>query len=337
MPKNYSLLELIKQLGDNKIASITTLFVAIVGCVATIIAAIITGFFGYLGDSISADTPNSTTQTVESSAPGTNITSAPTDTPYSVVIPTQTQLIQAINTPVSELVLLPTDTPAAEIDSVNWSGIITYSLFTPCAYHIIPSDLHSGNDQVAWIQDNFQYLLDNQDAYLYSVYPVSSGTFSVFIDITHIPNEQYWVKLDNDLSVMVSYLQEVKQDVAIYRQVGCGGGGFIRYFTDVNLQSDHPEYIEIITTSDADFFTLEPGETETFNLTFKCQAPGIYRLRISVPISYMDAKGTLDITDIGGIVCPESVSAYDVDGYDENWIVISSASYYWNGSEYIQK
>jgi hypothetical protein len=265
----------------------------------------------------------------------------------STVIPTapQSDIFSTIESPTiqaeiifpTEAVLLPTGMPEVETEEINWTRIITYFIETPCGYFVLPSNLVNEENPASWIQDNFSYLLDNQESYLFSADPGLSGTFSLVLNLTNITNEQFWVNIDNDLPVKVHYADELQQDASTYRQGGCGGGGFIRYFSVVPLKSDFIEYDILSSSTDADYFTLEPGESEMFSLSFTCQSPGIYGLKISIPITYKQTDGIIDIPIINGVVCPERISTYEVDSLGEGWFVYDSAVYYWDGSEYIKE
>lgn len=117
---------------------------------------------------------------------------------------------------------------------------------------------------------------------------------------------------------------------------GCGAGGYKRFFSPVPLNIDYPEYNVLSTSTDADFFTLQPGEFEVFVLNINCSAPGLYALEVHIPIKFQGKDEIVMYTDSPGFNCPNTLNYNYVDynSSTEQLTIYNVEQYKWTGTSY---
>lgn len=173
---------------------------------------------------------------------------------------------------------------------------------------------------------------------MYAPYLISqsqNNRIEIFLRITSIVDTSDWVTLSREASITVTRLDDAPDDSAIIENAQCGGGEFFRYFSPVPLRADFDKYESDTSTSDYDYFTLQPGEPEIFIFALTCEAPGIYRVDMNLPYTYQDEDERIVFTDISGVVCPDDATFYTTGMIPEvETVILDIATFTWSGSEY---
>lgn len=277
----------------------TAIVVAIIGCAGTFITAL----FGYLAIKAQTEIPIKITQTAV--ALQEYLTSnAPTET---AIPPTS---------------IIPTETPR-----VAWDTILKSStgFSSPCGTKVIP-------ESVSMNPNNLQASLANfNDSFSKDVGRDWNSAIetNLFLDLESY-SQLNWVKVENRFSLNIFVESEVPDNLNIVEISGCGGG-YVRYLQDVTLtnQNNLKQYTVSLTYPDVDFFTLKPGEFETFFIPLECKAPGIYSFNIVISSEYTDQSGDFTIVPLTKMYCPYSFNKYESGNNLEY-----AGKFEWNGNEY---
>ncbi|MBC8553391.1 MAG: hypothetical protein H8D23_27550 [Candidatus Brocadiales bacterium] len=133
-----------------------------------------------------------------------------------------------------------------------------------------------------------------------------------FIDMTITsvaPNE--WVRISNKVVVKITDHTPLQlEDVYL---PSCGGQGKTREFSVVVWNSLSTEFDGI--NRDVDFYTLQPGEFEVFNVEIGASEPGIYGLVLGVEYQYQGKTSILWSADKFYLYTPEEYRGWTY--YDE--------------------
>lgn len=247
-----------------------TLIVAILGCAGTVVTALITGYFAYLNTRTQIDRPVAFTQTAASQP-----TTAPQPTQQAIVF--------------------------------DWKSVLSIDPDTTCPAVYTPDYLFAGTDKFSWVKDNLWGLYEN-DQLMYApngfIQDNLAGGISLYLTITASPNNLDWIRLANKLTITVRHISDVPAVSEIMQFSGCGAGGTYRTFSSVPLNLDYPEYNVLSASTDADFFTLQPGEIEVFQFGFQCNSPGLYSVEVHIPITFQGRDEIVVYKDFPGFNCP---------------------------------
>lgn len=289
---------------DKKDFPVIPIIIAIIGCCGTVVAALVTGIFGYLTTRTQIDRPVIFTQTAES---------IPTALPTNTKVSTPTEA------------------------SFDWESILKIEHQSSCPSALYyPDYSFTDSDKAQWFQDNGISYLRGHDLMYSPLLKTGPEIYAILI-ITNISDEQDWIYLEKELTISITNSGAAPDDSHILYLEGCGGAGEIRKFSQVSLRSDFDKYDSTAISTGADFYTLEPGEFEIFEMHFTCQSPGFYRVQFNLPISYKDEEGLIPYSGIAGFLCPENARYYvgellslDVPGVPIHDIL----DYEWTGSDY---
>jgi hypothetical protein len=146
------------------------------------------------------------------------------------------------------------------------------------------------------------------------------------LKITHIDPDGNTINIDNTAYVVIDVYEPLDHiDIANFSDgsgwfIGadiCGGGAVANIF-DITLLQNTSE-VEV-DTKEYDYFTLQPGEVEYFDMKIACGEPGFYSFHIEMSLSYFDNEKRVNISPDIKMYCPK---AYD------RWVFtnISSADY----------
>ena len=159
--------------------------------------------------------------------------------------------------------------------------------------------------------------------------------FWVSLRVTNVAN-QGWIELSNNMTVTI--LTEDINDSNIYAiQHGqCGMSGVKREFSPVNLNSEYKKYETNIKNLDADYFSLQPGEFEYFDLGLQCDAPGKYKPHISIPFMYEGNRAMIEVDLEVTYVCPfqYSVTRSDDANNDNGFQLGEEIEYIFTNGDY---
>jgi hypothetical protein len=144
--------------------------------------------------------------------------------------------------------------------------------------------------------------------------------------------DQNWIEIDKSLDVAVVTNSSIPQHVDVIELSGCGGTREIRDFPGTDLRTDLSSFTQKSTFPGADFFTLQPGEFEKFNVPFVCDAPGHYIISVHANYTYKGENGTIDFPEFDAL-CPESFTIYNTDG---SGYLFGVENYTWENGEYRQ-
>jgi hypothetical protein len=147
------------------------------------------------------------------------------------------------------------------------------------------------------------------------------------VTFTSLPQNANWVKLSNSIDVIVKVNRDMPEHLhALLLAWGCGGGGSTRSFSNISLSDNNETYRQKSTTSEFDFFTLQPGEFEVFSLPFDCEATGIYSIVFELPYTLLDGSGIVTFQWDRLIICPKSYTSW---AFEEKTFIFAD-KYIWD-------
>ena len=146
-----------------------------------------------------------------------------------------------------------------------------------------------------------------------------------------------WVKINNRLGVNFDLmLQDIEEHVNLVAMVpdGCGGGEN-KLFSPTTLKPEFELINQFISSSQYDFFSLQPGESDVFRIDYICASPGIYHASISLLLESSIGSENQEITGFPKMMCPKSYHAWRAFLGDSPLEDIGE--YHWDGNNYVQQ
>jgi hypothetical protein len=291
----------------------TKTVVALISVIGTISVALITAVFSFMSTKAQVELPISATQTAEF-----RLT---TLTPTSYVPSTQTPVVT---------------------DNADWQNYLEIEKNIQCNdIVVLPQGLdYLASDIPEKISQAIIQGYANQSIYSWDKIPEADKDMynaqraSITIDINNIASED-WVEVTKSLTVSIGTEKEIPKKInAVRIGGGCGASGDIREFPPLNLATNFEQYTDKTIYPEFDFFKLEKGEFERFQIPFTCQAPGYYQLAINIPFNIRNKASEMQTN--ANVICPNEISLwfYDLMG---NRVIGTSESYFWNGNSYSSK
>lgn len=145
-------------------------------------------------------------------------------------------------------------------------------------------------------------------AALWAVSADQAGSIELPLKIQHILRNAEWIELDNTFQIIVHVNQSLPEHTNILQFCGEGIGKIQTTSELVFLKTDELEYTSEVTFPEGDYYKLEPGEFELFNITFQCTAPGSYSILIQVPYIYAEQSGNLEFSE--NITCAQTATIW---------------------------
>jgi hypothetical protein len=199
---------------------------------------------------------------------------------------------------------------------------------------VLPGYIHPDKDPVQALEQ-IRQALDTQDYRQWQEVPTSVklDEFTMEARIASISQDIEHLLLSNTASVEVK-TQAVPDHLDVFTAgQGCGAGLEKRFFPPIELNSNFTKYTDSVTYTKYDSFTLGPGEIEIFVFDFLCKQPGIYELKLTIPLTHKDKHYSVLIQSRYGYVCPKSYTSWTFE-YSKEGNYFSSKNYAWNGEIY---
>jgi hypothetical protein len=279
---------------------IGTIVVALITCISTVLAAFITGFFGYLKD-----------KPVEPIA---------TASAFPTFIP-------AVVTPTEELIHWQ-DLLSIYRDSSCFANYVPESMFGG------QDKISWLRENYA------PYYHNESLMYAPFIYGGDVNDFvAIYYSITNTNSDNNWIQISKKITVSVEYVDEAPSnaDVTIPAS-GCGAGANYIDFPNTPLKNDFPQYsVNIEAQDNAQYYKLAPGEFEIFVLGFKCQQPGIYAIAVNLPVVYLGSSGNVIYSSTPEIVCPTIATVYPWDLRIDESVEFAEGpaqEFKWTGTKY---
>lgn len=316
---------------DNKKLE-TSVIVAIIGVVGTIIATLISAYFNSKSQVTLISMQLTQTQ-LASIATETHISRTPTITNTFVVQETETMTPTIVK---------------------NSSTVVEYDLLSsyclsPHAQIIPESKGWDGNKKIP--SEVFENLLNSdspkQIAPIWYNEPYEEFTLEFAIHNV----SANWLKLENKVKFRVTPLQiEIPEQIHAFDfYQGCGGFQN-KPFTDtvITLQTGIDEYEQSVSSPEYDFFTLQPDEYDQYYFSFLCSKPGVYQVSFQHNIEYQSKSNNVIQNDLPLIYCPKKMYlwAINIDGdlwTEKSYYKVLENSiqqvqvYLWNGVNYVEQ
>lgn len=258
-----------------------------------------------------------------------------------------TETVTPSNTPEPSatftLAPIPSFTQASvSSDNSEWKNYLEIEPNIQCNdIVVLPQGLdYSSSDIPEKIAQAISQGYADQSVYLWNKIPevdkdmYNAQRASTTIDINNIASDD-WIEVSKSLTVSIRAEKEIPEKInAVRIGGGCGASGDIRDFPTLNLDTKFEQYTDKTVYPEFDFFKLEKGEFERFQIPFTCQATGYYHLAINIPFHVRSKAGEMQTT--ADVICPNEISLwlYDMLG---NKVIGTSGSYFWNGSSYTSK
>jgi hypothetical protein len=164
--------------------------------------------------------------------------------------------------------------------------------------------------------------------------PLLSATQGVTIplQVDNIVKDGETLALEPKMIVTVHVQQPILEHVNTVTTCGGMGLGTYRTFAGVSLiQTANVEQYKLPITTPGDFFFVEPGRFERFQVPLICSSPGIYTLTFELPYTYAGQPGRITFAS-PEILCPKSYTVWLFSGEQE--ALRRMASYTWTESGY---
>jgi hypothetical protein len=278
-----------------KIFSRTAVVVAIIG----LTGAIVTAVFNYLSTRSQTEIPIKATQTAE-----------------NLLL----RMTQTLSTPILDV---STKTP-----SVDWNTILRISpYYDICGYKVVPEfiSLDPSDMQLSLASLSPEFSKQDGKDWHNALSTDLSFEMESFSQLN-------WIKVENRFFLNIFVESEVPDDLNVVYVYGCGGGSAIT-LSEVELDSQNnlSQYRIRLESPGIDFFTLQPGEFEFFQIPLVCKTPGIYSISIELFAEYIDQMSSPTIVPSTKIYCPYHYSYYSF-GAPTN--LNYEGKFEWNGSKY---
>jgi hypothetical protein len=294
---------------------------AIIGAVVTIMTALISSVIGPIVLEFMRRTP---------------VPSASASSLSPIAVTNPSQLNSPTQTPVPVVTL--TTTAGTSMATQDWRQMMAVNIESAwpllCQGLLLPPNIRPDQDinQAAKQVIAEARATNNQfDSWLLVSHP-GINKVNLLLTITNMPNHVDWIKLENKLDVSIDAQSNPPKQVNVLTSTGCGAGGLYRKFSDVSLASEYQNYTTTSASTEFDFFTLQPGESEILQLPLTCQAPGIYSATLNIHYSILESDSIVQVEYERSIVCPSAFTIWTIEMADEAFV--SSTSYLWNGTAY---
>ncbi len=246
---------------------------ALIAGVFGCITAILSGFFALGAAAVPSLMENpTTTPTVPQTQPFPNSPSA-TITPSPIAIPLQLKIASPI---------IGVDISSCE--------------FTP----IIPDDINPFANPELALQEFATRMRSN---------PLSIKLLNAtLIDMTITSISQAeWIRLSNKVLAKIICYEPLSDSANVYFP-GCGGSGEFRDFV---FRINNSPGIEFTSSKpDIDYYSLQPGEFEVFNILLKANAPGLYEIRLGIEYTYGGITSQVWTTETFILLTPEEYQGW---------------------------
>jgi hypothetical protein len=237
-------------------------FVALITGVCGFIGIATTAYFGY----ISVWIPIKATQIAVASLPSTN-----------------TQVSSPITSPTPQT---PSSTPQASSSTSNNYAVVAELIpGSGCYGQQLPDNLDPVGDPQGTVEKVSQGSSDG--SILNWAYPARvNEEFIVIYTISNIAPTGGEIIVENKAKAVVEY--EPSQEHANIMPGACGGGEWNYLFTPVYLNDKMGNSASLTTHSEKyDYFSIQQGENERFELPFVCEQPGLYKTTLIFQYSFM--------------------------------------------------
>lgn len=258
---------------------------------------------------------------------------------YSIILVLLLFLVSScapLPTPASQPQSAPLSSNSADNSSPNivsnsyWQSFLDITIYPKCGTkrEIVPFTVSQSNPASEIIE---AWTAKNQD-WIYA--PDSDGYFSLLIQIGS-KSDKSWVELKKTISIEVKAKSISDQTATAFRfPPACGEGRNIREFSSFTLETNFEQYLTKTSSKDFDFFTLQPGEWETFHVPFHCTEPGYYNITAQIEFQYENNNGLIEVP-LAQVSCPYKFTVYTIDGIDSTTAVVTDLeNYEWSNGHY---
>jgi len=262
--------------------------------------------------------------------------SAPPETLTPVLPASATNAVTYTASPLPTLTSTSTTIPIGQ----DWKSIMSMSLsplLSSCDPRLLPPTINPSDD-ISIAAQQFTQDLDNHNDRSWLLAPSPNRkpeSGFVNLRISSIVADTGWIKINNKLIINVSTQKDVPEHVNVIDYGLCGGEGQIRRFPSVDFSNNFDTYELKPIYTEADFFTLQPGEFEEFEIPFECKSVGIFYFKVNISYEYSNISNTTDSNKTVGLICPQTFTSWRFDVFGHQFL--SSETYQWNGNGYEQK
>jgi len=252
----------------------------------------------------------------------------------------QTQTAEAIRQPwltqtVESLPTKPTPTLSTPIinmptltPSTDWNTILRVSPnYITCGYKVVPEFILMDPSDMQLSLANLSPEFTKQDGEDWH----TAISTSLFYDIESF-SQLNWIKIENQVNLNIFVNSDIPDNLNIIYVYGCGGGS-IKTLSEVELinQNNLSQYRIKLDSPGVDFFTLQPGEFEVFQIPFVCKTPGIYSISVELFAEYIDQSFSPTVVPSTKVYCPYHYSYYSFGFYTN---LNYEGEVEWDGNEY---
>jgi hypothetical protein len=244
-----------------------------------------------------------------------------TFTPVTTALlsPTPTSTLTPINvSPTFTETVLPTSTP----EHAFIEGSIVDKL---CKNTILPDYINPFNG----IEQSITQIAETEARG--EMFSLMGDYASIKLEFRNTIQGTDWIKLSNSVNISVTSDGNLEDKLNLRHVEGCGGGDYRFFSPDISLETSYPVYSVKAQNDEFDFFTLQPGEFESFDFNFYCKSPGIYTVSIELPYSLLDVSYNYTYTVPTKIICPKSYSLWN--SYTAKMLEYGG-DFIWDGEKY---
>ncbi len=252
-----------------------------------------------------------------------------------VILQTRKDSVPTLTSTESQLTTFSDAATATSTNQPDWSSLFYIGLEDVCVDSLIAPDYMLPLLGTSEANTKYTDALNNGETDTWDLAYYSdegSGYGSIFYIESKTGNQE-WIRLENTFAITV-YAQTVSGNMAVIEnQTRCGGGDYRIPENDglVKLSSDLSAYSLFMNYPEADYYTLQPGEPETFIFTPDCDTPGIYTLKIDIQFTYKGEKRTYPWVSPRHFVCPETFDHWGVTMFGD---ILKAGEYQLENSKY---
>ncbi len=260
-----------------------------------------------LGQTTVASLPTSTLQEVSITKP-TDVAYKPSTTSAtSEVFPTTTI------TPSSALQITPTNIAEHNVPNVKISPLSD----NPCtSYRVIPESIDIDNNPIESWKKMGEYMRDGSWKSWKvgpKIIPINDGTrsidgFEINLTVSNDKLNGSWIRISNQFEVIIQPKDTILKQEKVLN--ACEGGFYTKEADKiVSLKNDSKEYKVDVTFPEFDGYKLASGEFDEFLILMRCDMPGEYVVKISIPYVVDTISTSVDYSE-QRYLCPNSFVMY---------------------------
>lgn len=149
------------------------------------------------------------------------------------------------------------------------------------------------------------------------------------LGVTSLVSDE-WIRFEPDLLAEVVSLEPLEGEPHLVLPDLQGAGSFNLYELRIDEAAGETSRFSATSREESpDFYTLEPGEQEWFEIELHCDQPGVYTIALGVTYSYQGDEGAIFSEDTLRVARPETPHIWWLTPLD-SWFLLYDGIGAWN-------